>query len=379
MLAKRKLRLWCLMGIFCTGCQTIPEPGPSAELPLVSALFESRPEIPSIESIHQLSSSEQVKFLAYYHDPSRATIAGHRRLYAYLDNITSRFDYDKDTVTAQQALERQEGDCLSLAILTTALAQLAEVPVSYQLIESDPVYAFTDKVVLKGVHLRTKLIDQNWRSDERVLWRPGTIVDYFPDGSEKFLANVSEQDYAARFYVNHAVKALQNGSRTNAFWYAREAVQVNPHSEDAINILALTYKQSGAFDLAEQAYKYALDLNPSALSVLRNYRNLLLEVQRPAEAKALEKRLFNSEIPNPYRWYIAGNESLAAGQPRMAKKHFEKALEIAPYVHQLHFGMAKAYYQIGDLEKTKWHLEQARQVTQRPPLQQLYSAKLAAL
>ena len=90
---------------------------------------------------------------------------------------------------------------MSLAVLTTALANLANVHVQYQLVDTDPVYELSQALAVRGVHIRSHLVDPDWRPSPQqfTLRKPGLLVDYFPSGEERFVQNLDAEKYAARF------------------------------------------------------------------------------------------------------------------------------------------------------------------------------------
>ena len=65
-----------------------------AEIPLLDHEFDAKPKLPSVAEQHQLSVAEQEKFLAYFNHESRQDVSSHRRVYNYLDFITTNFEYD---------------------------------------------------------------------------------------------------------------------------------------------------------------------------------------------------------------------------------------------------------------------------------------------
>ncbi|MDO8272303.1 MAG: tetratricopeptide repeat protein, partial [Gammaproteobacteria bacterium] len=62
-----------------------------------------------------------------------------------------------------------------------------------------------------------------------------------------------------------------------------------------------------------------------------------------------------------------------------AIEYFQKALELAPYLHEAHFGVAMAYYELGALDSADHALRLAIDSTTRNSARKLYKGKLAAL
>ncbi len=158
------------------------------------ALFDPRPGLPSDQDIHRLTPAQVTNFFDYFNDIEHQPIPPHKRVYAYLEEITAEFSYHNKTYTAAQTLELSQGNCLSLAILTTALARLANVDIGYQLADAQPVFEHNESIVLKGVHVRTLVygLQRDTESNKIWLFRPRLTIDYFPSNSDRFMTRISE-------------------------------------------------------------------------------------------------------------------------------------------------------------------------------------------
>ena len=270
---------------------------------------------------------------------------------------------------------------MSLAILTTALARLAGVETEYQLVESDPVFSIADRNIVKGIHIRTKLVDSSVTPEPGsiMLWRPGMIIDYFPDGSERFVGNVAHENYMARYFINLAVASLEQNKLKLAYWQTLEAIKYDRSNEDAINLLAIIYRRANKPTLAEATYRYGLDEAENHLSLLKNYRLLLISQSRTDEADEIQKTIDRLHDPSPHNWYLAGLKAYDDGHMDDAIKFLKRAERIAPYIHQIHFGLARAYYQKGNEKLAEQYLIRAREAAYKPTIQRIYDAKIAKL
>ena len=83
----------------------------------------------SIDSAHALTARQQEDFLAFYRDPRIAHVPAHKRVYNFLEKVTNNFTYQDGTFTAAVTFDQRRGNCMSLAVLTTALAKPVDVPV----------------------------------------------------------------------------------------------------------------------------------------------------------------------------------------------------------------------------------------------------------
>ena len=347
-----------------------------------SDLFGEPPaDIISVADIYQLSDVQQNAFQIYLDHPSRQDMPVHRRVYEYLESATINFRYQGATYTAEEALQRTSGNCLSLAILTTALAQLAGVETGYQLIDSVPVFESQGNVVFRGQHVRTKLYETRHKDKEGLppISRGGLLVDYFAREGDRFISNLSEAEYQAMYYNNLASEAISREDYNAAFWLLRKVMELTPQSASAINSMAIVYRRAGHANRAEEIYKHGILHLPDKVSLLRNYRVLLLEQGRHDEAGIINTRLAELDESNPFDWLHAGQEAFESGDFIDAISLYEKAVEIAPYLHEGYAGMAKANYMLGNRTRATRELKKAQELSYQKSVQSLYQAKLMAL
>ncbi|WP_167854827.1 tetratricopeptide repeat protein [Mangrovimicrobium sediminis] len=367
----------------CAG--TSEQPLASAQSPLLQlrsdADFLPRPDIASTGDVLALTPEQRADFDAWFNHPSRANVPGHRRLVMYLESRTRGFTFRGDTFTASQAMARNSGNCLSLAILTTALAQRAGVEVDYQLMEDDPVFEFQGSVVEKGVHVRTLLYDPDWEEAKYpyIFTRPGLVVDYIPTHRSHFLPNLSLEGFLARYYHNIAAEELAMNDLHGAYWNSVAALDLAPDDAGAINSLAVVYRRAGLDDLAEQVYLDGIARAGDKLTLLKNYQLLLLAQERHAEAAVIEARLADMDDPSPYHWYRLASEAYAAGDYDEAIRYYRRAARLAPYLPEIHAGLGKAYYLSGDRGRAKDAFREAVEQAYESDDRGLYEAKLAAL
>jgi tetratricopeptide (TPR) repeat protein len=328
-----------------------------------------------------LREAQKRNFLEYFNDPAQQQTLPHERIYDYLLLTTSDFDFHSDTRTAVQALDSASGNCLSLAILTTALANLANVDAGYQLVDSTPVFERRGNVVSKGIHVRSILYDPTWQPEHEnvaLTKRPGIRFDYFPEDTDRarLIGNLSAAAYVAMYYSNVAGEAIAAGDINSAYWYLRESLDLNPENAIALNMLAIVYRRAGDEMMAEQIYRYGIDVLPDNASFLRNYHFLLKSQGRNAEAKSIRQSLSRLDDSNPFNWVNAGRSALANGEYREAIKYLKQALSFAPYLHEAHALIAVAHLKMGDKKRGKRELKNALENANRESTRSLYQAKL---
>jgi Tfp pilus assembly protein PilF len=383
-MASRILTIALLLGGLLAGCSTAPSTPVAAAAPalqLDSRLFGERPALLTATDLHTLSAPQRAAFQRYLDDPAHRQKPAHRLVADYLKQIATDFSYLGETYTAREALEKSAGNCLSLAILTTALAEQAGVEVAYQLTDSLPVFESRGNVIERGVHVRSFLYDPGWKLETNalILSRPGIRIDYFPSETDRLISNVDRQEYLAMYYRNVAADAIAGRDLGNAYWLLMESVELAPEHPDSLNMLAIVYDRAGDQQTSERIYRYGIEASHRPVGLLRNYSIFLQRQGRVAEAVAVDARLAALEDPNPFDWIVAGQNAYDDGDYRTAITYFNKSIELAPYLHEGHFGLAKAHYRVGNLHLAERAFENAMSNANRPATRSLYAAKLAVL
>lgn len=346
-----------------------------------SGRFGTRPDIRTPEELHRLTPAQQADFLAWFHDPVRADIETQDRLFRYLQTLTQSFHYQSETLTAEEALTTGGGNCLSLAILTTALAQVVGIEVAHQLMDDQPVYEYEGSIVKKGVHVSTLVYDSEWKADPDIpgdrqrAWR----IDFFPSLKGRFIANLTTAEYLALYYSNIAGDAIAAGDYGVAYWHLLEALRHAPDHGASLSMLAVVNRRVGDLATAEAIYLYGIERVPDKLSLLKNYHALLLGSGRDIEAAVIQTRLDAMDDPSPFHWLLLARESQAAGDWNAAVRYYHRALALAPYLHEAHLGLAQTYYASGQWSGAERSLQDAAGFAQRVSIRTLYEAKLATL
>lgn len=331
--------------------------------------------------IFTLTEQQKQDFLNYYYAPERTDIRGDRRLYSYLEGLLTGFDFRGETLTASEAITRGQGNCMSLAVITTALARLVNLKLSYQQVNSLPVYHQQNKVLTISGHVRTKVFSPDFKLEKNqfAIFRPGTVVDYFPSSSDFFGDKVQYKDFVAKFYQNHAAEALLNKQYAKAFSWVKAALEVSPENAESINILAVLYGHVNLPDESASWYQYAINKNMTSVNLYSNYRNLALRQGKKKLAEQLEDQLDLSDGNNPYSWIKLGHEAFSKNDVRTASKHYKKAIQLAPYLADGYLALAKSLYQSGKLKQAAQAMEKAIELSYTPEKRRLYFAKLATI
>ncbi|PAJ76122.1 hypothetical protein CJF42_01160 [Pseudoalteromonas sp. NBT06-2] len=384
-----KFNLILLVFILCTllvGCKTTPQTTAKNEISNIldvidSSVFGDKPQIIPSNSIFTLSKKDQVQFFEYYNAQNHSDIPPHKRVYNYIENNLHAFNYYGETYTAQETINNNAGNCISLAILTTAYAKLANIKFGYSEVTTAPVYLKESNFQLISNHVRTKLYDPTFVEYDKMVYfyKPGIIVDYFPSRNNWSSGIASYNQFISMYYRNLAAKALLKNQFNKAGWLVIESLKFAPQSLSAINLLAVIYRNLNRYDLSEEVYLQGLKFSKDNLNLLTNYRLLLLKKNKFLEAELIQEKIDSAKDPSPFRWLTLADENYNNQQYYQAIKYYKKVIEIAPYLHHGYAGTAKALHKLRKNSASKKFMEIALEKTHEAKQEKLYKAKLAIL
>jgi len=349
-------------------------------------LFGEPIELISVEEIYQLLPEQKKEFLNVFNNRNNQDTSPHKRIYSFLEKRLDLFNYYSDTNTASESLAENKGNCLSLAILTKALAKLGNVDIAYQLVETEPVYQKEGNIVVSSQHIRTVLFEDRKKIPGRItISLSRLIIDYFPTFNSRILRSVSEAEFHSMYYTNMATEAIMQDNDRVAYWNLKKALELMPGDANAINIMAVLYERAGYYEQAEDIYLFGLNYAGSEekqlqqnLDILNNYYFLLKRQDRNAEATVIAERIAKFKDPNPFKWISLGNTAYNNRDYKKAISYFKKATKLAPYIHESYAGISRSEYQLGNLKASEKSLEKAIKNSQ-DNIHDIYKMKLDML
>ncbi len=352
------------------------------DIPINYSLFHAEGiEVTTEQEIFELSPSQQEKFLADYNEIIRKGAEPHKALSDYLEGQMDSFTYYGETYTAEEAMRFNAGNCMSLAILTTALSKLVNLEFSYREVNTLPVFEKNDNIIFSSSHVQTTIYDPRHveSADYMYFARPAVTIDYFPISSNINGRKLSLSTFLASYYQNIASDALVENKLDKSFAYALKAKAMDPNNTKVLNFIAVLHKRKGDLSTAEQIYQIGLENNSKSVALLSNYINLLRTQQRWGAADKIQLQLDDLNDPNPYNWL--GEAFLAQDNKHYTKaiKYYKKVLDMAPYVHQAYKGLYQIYHQQGKPRAAKEMLKNALEWTYELEDRKLYKYKLYSL
>jgi Tfp pilus assembly protein PilF len=290
-----------------------------------------------------------------------------------------RYDASK-TPTASQAFESRSGNCLSLVILTAALANELGLHVQFQEVVTEEQWSRQAGMYVSSGHVNVTLgRSLGWpRGYDSA---PLLTIDFLPPAQAQTLPTkpLTERKVLAMFMNNRAAEAIAQQDLNLAYAWARAAIKQDPGFLSAYNTLAVVYLRHGQAQAAEASLRHLLVMMPTHVQGMSNLVLALRAQGRLVEAEATARALHRRETVAPFEFFNLGMAALQAGDAMTARRWFQKELARDPDYHEFHFALARAELKLGHAEAAQRELELALDNSPQSTTMDLYSAKLAHL
>ena len=284
------------------------------------------------------------------------------------------------TRTAAEAFADREGNCLSLVVMTGALAREMDLDVRYYRVLMEDVWTRDGDLLLANQHVNLSL------SSRIVNRRPGEgefslAVDFLPpeDLFRQVRSEIDQNTVVAMFNNNRAAEHLVAREFDDAYWSARAAVLADPGFVPAYNTLGVIYMRHGQLPEAERAFAYARTMEPENPQILSNLVLVYRDEGRSEIADRLAEQLRRIEPVPPYHYYLLALDAIRSGDYPKAHRLLERELKRGPYNHEVDFALAAVSAALGDVKEARRYLVMARDNSTTQRSRELYTAKLEGL
>ncbi len=281
---------------------------------------------------------------------------------------------------ASDTFDKRAANCLSLSIMTYALAEAAGLNISFQEIVIPEYWTRQNGYSALNGHVNLKF-SRAIRPGRSVIVAPSIEVDFDPlSPKEKFPTRIiSKNRVIAMFYNNKAAQALVEKNFARAYTYLTASFKADNLFIPSWNNLGVLYRQTGNAPQAELTYKMALKLNPNDLQLKENLAILYESTGRIVDHQQLMVEVEQKRLANPYYHFNLGQEANERGKHKLAIRHFFNAVSLDDNQHEFYYGIAKSYAAIGDVSSTKRFLRKAERSVSFDDWKQHYRNKLSML
>jgi len=377
------MRHWAvlLLSAVLAGCATAPP------VQHVDSLFDDRlfaaPSAPiSARDVFALSDDMRHYLNREISDELRAKGRQQGLFDALYSKGQLKIEYDSVTTrNAAQAFAARAGNCLSLVIMTAALAKELGLAVRYQSVYVDETWGRAGDLYLSIGHvnlvLGKKITDVGLARNES----EQMTIDFLPPRDIRGVRSraIGEDTIVAMYMNNRAVESLVNGQVNDAYWWARAAIDQDAQFLISYNTLGVVYRRHGNLEEARRALAFALEREPDNTQVISNLAAVLRDQGRVTESASLTRRLEQLEPEPPFRYFNQGLAAMRSGDFKAAKELFAKEVDRAGYYHEFHFWLALAHASLGEMDEARKHLTIAIENSTTRKDHDLYAAKLARI
>lgn len=293
-----------------------------------------------------------------------------------------QLDYDSATTrTASEAFAARSGNCLSLVIMTAALARHLELPVNFQSVEVEDSWSRGQALLLAAGHVNLTLGQRAVDKIRGVYTDMQMVVDFLPpqDLRGRRVTPISEARVLAMYLNNRAAETLAQGDLNQAYAWARAALIQDPSFTSAPITLGVIYHRRGLLAPAEAAFRHALRSEPHNTQALADLSSVLVSQGRTAEATDVKQTLAKLEAYPPFHFFELGKAAVQRGDHEAGRVWLQRELSRDPDYHEVHFWLAVAYGGLGDAKAARKHLTRALANSTTRGEHDLYAAKLDRL
>jgi Tfp pilus assembly protein PilF len=292
-----------------------------------------------------------------------------------------KVEYDAaKTRNAAQTFKDRTGNCLSLVIMTAALAKELDMQVTFQRVLTDDTWARSGGLYFSIGHVnlivgKPLLSLRNKFDDSQI------TVDFLPAGETRGQRSspLSQETIIAMFMNNRAAEALARGNVSDAYWWAREAIVQDPGFMSAYNTLGVLYRRQGGLVEAEIAFTHVLQHEPDNIQVMSNLALVRGDQGRANEAAQLNAKIAALESHPPFHFFNLGMAAMKDKNFKVARENFAREISRDAYNHELHFWLAAAYSGMGEMGLSRKHLAYALEYSTTRKSGEMYAAKLDRL
>ncbi|CAM4056874.1 tetratricopeptide repeat protein [Pseudoalteromonas byunsanensis] len=373
-----------LLILLLTGCKQTQKVEIKESLKKPSTLLNhtlfTRLDIENEASIFALPEAEQQKFINYAEEQKLKNIRADTIIANYLDSSLDRFSYDGATLNASHTLAKNEGNCISLAILTQAYANILGVETSFREVASMPIYKKQGQTILVSNHFKTKLYAPPEQDDKNWLYaiRPGTVIDYFPARDLVFVGSATYADLVAKYYANLATEALLAEQFDTSYSLVSQALEYAPYDPEMINLAAILHRRVGDTDTAKKLFEFAVNNQLVSSNLLYSYSYLAQQLSDTQLQEELEKKLLDN-AKTPFDFLQLAEQEIAKERYFRAESLLKDLIATTPYIPEPYFALAKIYYLQDKKEKSAMYLQYAIEKSEDREKQGVYQAKLNTL
>jgi len=285
--------------------------------------------------------------------------------------------------TAKETFETGTGNCLSFSNMFVAMARYAGLEAKYQEIPTPPNWTRNGEVLFFTLHIGAFVDIHNrqdytvqlnngqsnrievWGSTTRYMFTPSELGLYSPDANPLSARPIPDHRAFAQYYNNIGSMHLADGNIGAAYRYFVKAIHVDPKLNFAWSNLGVVYSRNGQFRAAEEAYRQGLSVSRgpddvTVMTIMGNMARLYRKEGDAEKADHYEKEVASFRERNPYYHYSMAKTAYHNALYEESVRHFKDAIQRKDDDHLFYYGLAMAYFKLGDLKLVEKNLDRAK-------------------
>lgn len=290
-----------------------------------------------------------------------------------------RLEYFSDvTRSASESFTAKSGNCLSLVLLTAAMAKELKLPYHYQMVVNPTDWNQSGNFFMSIGHVNIVLENIPKEFELNTWVAEAMVVDFLEPNKAATLESVQieENTILAMYLNNRAVETLLQGKVNDAYWYVRESLHQDDHFLNAYLTLGVIYRTIHRSDLAESVLERIARYYPDNTSLLNDQILVLKDLGRVSETVELKRRLAKLDQERPWSYFIEAQSEFNAGRYDHAKRLYEMELARDPDHHEFEYGLALVYIKLNDAQNAITHLQRAIELCPNKALRDMYKVNL---
>lgn len=377
----------CLLTSTLLGCQQLPQASTTAAAAQIVAQLPAMPALPKVAAVPTpaqllaLTPAQLADFDQYAALPENATLPKSQLLFQYMQQYNTNFSFQGKTLLASEALAAKSGNCVSLALITHALAQYLNLQTAYRLTYGQPVLDLADDMLVEAYHVRSYLLERNTDpgADHNTGFRL-YYIDYYRQPLDTLGPVINENDFFAMVYNNLAAEAWLAGQQQLAMAYNQQALQLAPTHGPSINLMAVMLRRLGDWALAKQWYEFGMQQPDRKPMLLQNYLQLARAEQDLPKINELTAALAVLPVTtDPMQYLLLASEAEQQGELHKASRLYKLLLAQQPAMLQPVQGLLRIYLARHDSKGAEELLKHLIWQHKNSDKAELYQTKLAGL
>jgi tetratricopeptide (TPR) repeat protein len=258
----------------------------------------------------------------------------------------------RPTLTATEAYEARQGNCLSLVNLFVAFARSAGIDARFVAVEDFQIIYRHQGVIVRSNHV----IGMVRFSGNMV------TVDFLPERPKRYrrFHEISDRRASALFYNAVGVEAMLGGDLSEAERLLNLAFDDDPAFGETWNNYAILLNRQNDAAGARSALEKALELDPELLPAMENLSGVYRRAGELELAEKTDTRILELKTKNPYFLLQQGLLKIREGELDEAQDLLTRARRIESEIPETYLALGRIELRRGNHKEANRLFDQAR-------------------